>query len=440
MSTVATRYVADAVIVCGKDGITVNRPGVVDVGADGRVAYAGAPVDSGPLPKSTKNVGGLLMPGLINAHAHGPMTLLRGVGDGLPLQRWLTEAIWPREGRLMPGDVYWGMKLASIEMLTAGVTTSCEMYFADQEILEAVDHTGGRVMCTPGVLGVVHLDRIHEPDGRIAEIRDLHRTFHQPNGRLTVGVAPHSAYDLPMAIVDELAALARELDVPLHLHVAETQDEGYAVEEKYGKRTVEVLAERGILDGHVLAAHSIWLDDTEIALYGEHSVHVAHCPKSNMKLGSGIVRLNDLRSAGVNVGLGTDGAASNDDLDLWPEIQLAAMLARVAAHDPTLISASEALLMATRDGALAVGIPDTGTLSAGSWADMIRIDLDHPVFTPIVEDQDLIDRLMWAGGARYVTDTWVAGNQVVADDRVTSVDADEARNEVQVRGTRLARR
>lgn len=437
MSSSAQRLIADAVITCAPR-VEVHRPGFIDIDDDGRVEGSG-PLAVGPPTRSPETrMSGLLMPGLVNAHAHGPMTLLRGVGDGLSLERWLTEAIWPREAKLGPGDVRAGMLLASAEMLLAGVTASCEMYFADDELLDAVDATGGRVMCTPGVVGAVHLANLYEPGGRFAEISALHAARNEPEGRLRVGVAPHSAYDLPMPVVDDLASLARELECPLHIHIAETSDEGRDVEAEHGKRTVEVLAERGVLDGHVLAAHGVWLSDAEVELFAWHGTHVAHCPKSNMKLGSGVARLHDLTTAGVNVGLGTDGVASNDDLDLWQELQLAPLLARGTSGDPTRISARQALLMATRCGAEAIGMSDTGSLAPGSWADIIRIDLDNAAFTPIITDDDVVDRLVFAGGARYVTDTWVAGERVVEAGELLTVDTEAARADVQARAERLA--
>ena len=438
MPSAIERLTADVLVTCGSTGVEVHRPGFIDIDDAGRVVQSGSATAAQAVDVTEIRLSGLLMPGLINAHAHGPMTLLRGVGDGLPLERWLTEAIWPLEGNLAPGDVRAGMLLASVEMLLAGVTASCEMYFADDELLDAVDSSGGRVMCTPGVVGVAHLANLYEPGGRLAEIAALHANRHQPDGRLRVGVAPHSAYDLPLSAVDDLATLARELDSPLHIHIAETSDEGRDLEAANGKRTVEILAARGVLDGHVLAAHSVWLSDAEIELFAAHGTHVAHCPKSNLKLGSGVARLHDLVAAGVNVGLGTDGVASNDDLDLWQELQLAPLLARGIGFDPTRITAERALLMATRDGAAAIGIADTGTLTAGSWADIVRVDLDHPAFTPVVDDVDLIDRLVFAGGSRYVTDTWVAGRRVVEHCESTLIDTEAARADVQRRAERLA--
>ena len=295
---------ADAVITC--DGRPeVHRPGQVEIDRSGRVVYAGSvrPTDVAPT-----ELGGLLMPGLVNVHGHGPMTLLRGVGDGLPLDRWLNEEIWPREANLQPGDVETGMLLASVEMLRAGVTTSCDMYFADDEMISAVRRTGGRLVCTPAVVGVVHGDAL-APGGRLDEIRRLHADHHDLGSTVTVGIGPHSPYDLGTELLGALAQAARDLETVLHLHVAETADEGAELERAVGCSTVEHLHRTGVLDGHVLTAHSVWIGDADIERYAEHGTHVAHCPVSNMKLGSGIAPISAMRRAGVNVALGTDGVA-----------------------------------------------------------------------------------------------------------------------------------
>ncbi|NOX29337.1 MAG: amidohydrolase [Actinobacteria bacterium] len=425
----------DALITCVDDTVAVRRNAEVGISNSGRITHVS---DHRPANDTVAaDVGGLLMPGLVNTHSHGPMTLLRGVGDGLALDRWLGEAIWPREAKLQPGDVEWGMRMASIEMLEAGVTTSCEMYFADDEIIEAVRSTGGRIVCTPGVVGAVHLSSLHEPGGRIADIKRLHTEHHDIESLVTVGVAPHSPYDVPIEAVAALAALARDLDTLLHIHIAETETEGAALEASYGSSTVSILDDHGVLDGNVLAAHSVWLSPSDIAVFATRNVSVAHCPKSNMKLGSGIAPIVAMHAAGVNVGLGTDGVASNDDLELWDELQLTPLLARVSSEDPSVLDAPTSLLMATSRGATALGL-NTGTLAPGSWADIIRIDLDHRSFQPIVTDADVVQRVVWNAKRQHVTDVWVGGSPVVTASEVTTVDAIETTEEVKRRGTRLS--
>jgi 5-methylthioadenosine/S-adenosylhomocysteine deaminase len=429
------RLLADVVVPVDDAG-SVWRDAAVDVGADGRIVAAGPVELLPPAPGEVRRVGGLLMPGLVNAHCHTPMTLLRSTGDGLPLMRWLTEAVWPREGRMGPDDAWWGMALGSIEMLKAGVTTSCEMYLFEEAVIDAVGRSGARLVMTPGIIAALHADAFGVGSARVDAVVDLHRRHHEPDGRITVGFGPHSAYDLQIGQVREIAEAARSLDALLHIHLEETRAEREQVIAATGKAATVLLAEHGVLDGRVIAAHGVWLDDTDRALLADAGTAVVHCPQSNLKLGSGIAPIAAHRSAGVRVALGTDGPASNDDLDLWEELKLAPMLARGVAHDPAAMTAVEALELATAAGGDALGL-DVGRLRPGAWADVVRVDLDQPAFTPGL-DEDLVAHLVWAGSSRFVTDVWVAGEQVVAGGRCLTVDEDEARHEVTRRGRLLA--
>jgi 5-methylthioadenosine/S-adenosylhomocysteine deaminase len=420
------------------EGGTAWLDAAVDVGGDGRIVAAGPLADLPPATGAVERLGGLLMPGLVNAHGHTPMTLVRSAGDGLPLQRWLTEAVWPREGRMTPDDAWWGMALGSIEMLRAGVTTSCEMYLFEEAVIDAVGRTGGRLVMTPGILAALHADTFGAGASRTDAVVEVHRRHHDPGGRITVGFGPHSAYDLHIDQVREIAEVARSLDALLHIHLEETRAERQQVIDATGRPAALLLAEHGVLDGRVLAAHGVWLDDTERALLADHDVAVAHCPQSNLKLGSGIADVVAHRAAGIRVALGTDGPASNDDLDLWEELKLAPMLARGSRHDPSAMTALDALHLATAEGADALGL-DVGRLRPGAWADVVRVDLDQPAFAPGLPE-DLIAHLVWAGSSRFVTDVWVAGERVVRDRVCQTVDEDEARHQVVRRGRVLAGR
>ncbi|MCP5025551.1 MAG: amidohydrolase [Actinomycetia bacterium] len=429
-----TRLLAD-VVLTGDDRFTVHQPGAIDIDGQ-RIIWVG-PAAEAPEGRAqvVRNIGGLLMPGLVNAHCHTPMTLVRGAGDGLPLDRWLRQAMWPREGRMTDEDAWWGMTLGSAEMLRSGVTTSCEMYLHEEPIVEAVQASGARLVMTPAVLPALDPD----VDGRLATIAALHARVHDERSRVTVGVGAHSAYELPLGIVREMSSLAESLGALFHIHIAETATEAAAFEAEHQARVVPALAQAGVFGAQTLAAHSVWLDDTDFGLYAEHGVAVAHCPQSNMKLASGIARVGAMRQHGITVALGTDGPASNNDLDLWEEVKLTPLLARVSTGDPTLLSPAEVLTMATHDGARAIGLHDVGVLAAGFMADLIRIDLDDPVFTPVTEPGDLLAHLLWSAGGRHVSDVWVAGARVVDDHRVTTVDLAEARQQVQDRAVRLAR-
>lgn len=421
------------------DAEPIIHDGVVDV-ADGSITYVGTAATAPAVELPIIDLGGLLMPGLVNTHAHTPMTLVRGGGDGLPLMRWLTEVMWPREGLMTAQDVAWGMRLGAAEMLRSGVTTTCEMYLFEDAVIEGATDAGIRLVMTPAVIAALHGSTHGTSTDRIETLIDTHRRHDDPAGTLTVGVAPHSAYDLGLAACADLAALARDLDALLHIHVAESRDEGAELEAAHGGRsTVQLLAEAGVFEGRVLAAHSVWLDDDDLDTYAELGVAVAHCPVSNMKLASGAARVAEMRARGIVVGLGTDGPASNDDLDLWQEVKFAPLLARVSSLDASLLGPRETLAMATRDGAAALGLDDLGSLEPGKRADMIRLDIDDAAFIPVTNDQELLAHLAWSAGSRHVTDVWVQGTRVVTDRRCLTIDEGAARAEGQARGLRLAR-
>jgi len=435
-SVTTERHVADVVVTCDDEG-AIYAPGAVDV-SNGRIVRVGFVDELPTVDGATRNHGGLLMPGLINAHAHTPMTLVRGAGDGLPLQRWLTEAMWPREGRMTPDDVWWGMALGSAEMLSAGITTSCEMYLFEDAVTDAVRTSGGRLVVTPAVLSVLHGDAFGSDGDRLEAMASFHAEHHDPGGRITVGIAPHSAYDLGVERVARLAELARSLDVILHVHVAETREESAPLEAEYGRSITRILADHDVFAARTLMAHGVWVDADDIALLARSGVAVAHCPVSNMKLGSGVAPVAAMLDAGITVALGTDGPASNDTLDLWEEVKVASLLARVDALDTTLLPAAQVLAMATRHGATALGLDDVGFLAPGMAADLVRLDLDHPSFTPVTSPDELMAHLVWAGSSRSVTDVWVGGEQVLAGGEVLTVDVERARVEVQHRAERLA--
>jgi len=417
----------------------VHRPGVLDIDGD-RIAWAGAANDAPALGTGANGangttevvtLGGLVMPGLVNTHAHTPMTLLRSVGDGLPLDRWLREAIWPLESRMTDDDVHWGMLLGGDELLRCGVTTTCEMYRPGRPVAEAALETGLRCVLTPTVF-----DRPGGPSWQdcLDEAGQLHAAADGRDGRLSVGIGPHAAYTLPGEALVAAARLAAELDALVQIHVAETVAEDEGVRATHGCSTPELLARLGVLDGRVLAAHSIWLSDADLDLYEQHDVAVAHCPQSNGKLGSGVAKVASMRARGIRVGLGTDGPASNDNLDLWEELRLAPLLARAVAADPGALTTADALHLATRGGADALGL-DTGALEPGRLADFIRLDLTD--FVPATDDAELLAHLVWASSSRSVTDVWVGGRQVVANGVCSTVDVAEARRQVAARARRL---
>jgi len=357
------------------------------------------------------------------------MTLFRGAAEDVPLDRFLREVLWPREAQLTDDDVYWGMTLACAELLRAGVTTTCEMYLHEEGLMRAVVDAGSRCLLTPGVMDVPGWLSWEE---RLAEV--LAFVDGAEHERAAFGIAAHSAYTLPVEALDAIAAAALERDLLVHIHVAETREE-WTDEQS----VPALLAARGFLDARVLAAHSVWLSDADIDLYAEHDVAVAHCPQSNAKLGAGIARLQDLLDRGLRVGLGTDGPSSNNDLDLWDEVRLAPLLAKLQTGNADAVPAPVALGLATAGGAAALGLP-VGVLEPGRVADIVRLRTDDPVFVPVLDDRDLVSHLVWSSTSRLVTDVWVAGSQVVREGACVSVDVERASREVQQRAERLAAR
>lgn len=418
------RLRAPIVLPCDS-ACSVLRDAVVDIEEDGRIGFVGRFADA-PGAAVITELPGILLPGLINTHAHTPMTVLRGMGGDLPLLRWLQDVIWPAEARLTPDDMYAGMLLGSVEMLRAGVTTSLEMYFHLDDLARAVLATGGRAVLTGGVIeapGFQWRKLLDTVNGLI----DSHGLRYGPGDRIELGYGPHSAYTLSPEVLTEVAEAARSRDALMHTHVAEAALEDVAVRESHGS-VPKLLDSIGFFGGRVVAAHSIHLSEADIALFARHDVGVAHCPGSNAKLASGIAPVRALREAGVAVGIGTDGPASNDDLDLWEDMRLAAMFARLSTMDASVLVAADVLLMATRGGAAVLGRDDIGALETGRWADIVHMSPDSPAFAGglDVPDVQLLSNLVWAAGARQVWDVWVAGDQVVSGGETTMVDRAEA--------------
>lgn len=426
----ARRYYAPIVLPMDAS-CSVVRDGVVDVGADGRVAYCGPRADAPPSNgQAVTQLTGILMPGLVNAHAHSAMTPLRGAGGDLPLMSWLNDVIWPAEARMRPEDAYAGMLLGCVEMLQHGVTTSAEMYLHAEAVVQAALTAGSRILMAPAYFdlpgahwqsAVARIDKWIDADGM----------QFGPGDRIELCYGPHSAYTLPVEALRATAESASARGALVHIHVAESLSEDQKQRAAHGS-VPRLLEETGLLNGRLLAAHSVHLSVHDIRLLADYGAGVAHCPGSNAKLASGVAGLTALRAASVSVGLGTDGPASNDDLDLWEEMRIAMMLARVTTEDPMALTAPAALMMATRGGAAALGRKDIGALCPGTWADMVHVGVDGPSFAAglNVPDEQLIANLVWAAGSRAVRSVWVAGEQVIADGQPLRVDLVRARRAV----------
>lgn len=353
----------------------------------------------------------VLMPGLINAHTHAAMSLMRGMADDLPLQTWLEQHIWPVEGQFASAEfVRDGTRLAITEMLLGGTTCFNDMYFFPDAVAEVAQAMGMRAG-----LGMIVLDfptawaaNADEYISKGVGVRDELKH----HDLLSFSFAPHAPYTVSDEPLQRIRALADETDTPVHMHVHET---AFEVEQaaQAGARPLARLDGLGLVNPNLNAVHMTQLHDAEIALCAERGVTVTHCPESNLKLASGQCRSGALHAAGVNLAIGTDGAASNNDLDMLGELRTAAMLAKVTANDATALPAAAALRAATLGGAQAMGLAEqTGSLQTGKWADLCCIDLAHPATSPVY---DPVSAVVFAASRAQVRDVWVAGRRKVAD-------------------------
>ena len=427
------RFTARAAVVGDRAG-TVVPDAVVDV-VDGTIEWIG-PAGEAPPQAGAEVVAvpGVLTPGLVNAHSHAPMVLFRGQGEGLPLDRWLREVMWPREARLTPEDVEVATTAASAEMLGNGITTSVEMYFQPERIAAAVGVTGARAVIATPLLPLPGMPPMEEQLRAAVALA----AGAPDDGTVEFGLGPHAAYTVPLPVLRDAAAAAREHGLLLHLHVAETATEGEDLLATHGLSVPSLLAAHDVLGGRVLAAHCVHMDDGDLDLWREYDVAVAHCPASNAKLASGVARVRDMLDRGIRVGLGTDGPASNDSLDLLADLRLAAGMARLRERSATALTAAEAFWMITGAAADAVGRSDLGVLEAGRRADLVHVDTRDLVFEPVGDTADLLAHLVWSADGRHVRDVWVGGRPAVRDGASTTVDVDALRVDVAGRAARLA--
>ena len=360
-----------------------------------------------------------LIPGLINAHTHAAMVLFRGLADDLPLMEWLNNHIWPAEGAWVSAEFARdGTELAMAEMLKGGVTCFNDMYFFPGETAQAAADAGMRA-----VVGMILIDF---PTAWAATAEEyltkglaLHDRFRN-HPLITTAFAPHAPYTVSDPPLARLQVLAEELDTPIHMHVHETAAEVLQGIERYGNRPLQRLEHLGLVTPKLLGVHMTQLTDAEIAAYAHGGAHVVHCPESNLKLASGFCPVHRLAQAGINVALGTDGAASNNDLDMFSEMRTAALLAKAVAGEASALPASQALRMATINGARALGLDDlTGSLRPGKSADITAVNLGTLATQPLYH---VVSQLIYAAGRHQVTDVWVAGRHLVKDRCLTTLN------------------
>ncbi|MDT5155982.1 MAG: 5-methylthioadenosine/S-adenosylhomocysteine deaminase [Acidobacteriota bacterium] len=363
--------------------------------------------------------GRAVIPGLINGHTHVPMTLFRGIADDLDLQEWLTKYIFPAEAKNVTEDfVRAGTQLGLAEMIRGGTTTFCDMYYFEDAVAEETERAGVRGLLGETVIDFPVADNKTWPDAMRYTERFVARW--KGNALITAAIAPHAPYTVSEAHLREVRAFSDRTGAPVVTHVAETRKEVEDISREHGARPVEYLARIGFLSPRTIAAHTIHLTEGEIGLLKQYGVGSVHNPQSNMKLASGVAPVPQMLRAGVAVGLGTDGAASNNDLDMWEEMDTAAKLHKLATFDPKVITAEEALSMATREGARALHMDtEIGSLEAGKRADLVVVDLDALHQTP---RYNIYSHLVYATKASDVRTVVIEGRVVMRDRRLLTLN------------------
>ena len=363
-----------------------------------------------------------LLPGFVNAHTHAAMSLLRGIGEDVPLSVWLNEHIWPVEGKFVsPQFVEDGTKLAIAEMIRSGTTCFADMYFFPDRVGELAEKLKIRA-CTGMIVIDFPSPWASSPAEYLSKGMDLHEQF-ADSDFVSTAWAPHSPYTVSADTLIEVARLADEMSTPIHMHVNETADEVKNSIDQFNATPIERLSEFGLIQSKLMAVHATALTDAEIEEFASADASVVHCPKSNMKLASGICRVADLLKANINVAIGTDGAASNNNLNMIEEMRFASLLAKVTSKDATAVNGSQAIRMATINGAKALGIDNiTGSLEIGKFADLCAINLSELEVSPVY---NCGTQIVHSASRNSVTDVWVGGNQVLKNQKLTELDESE---------------
>jgi 5-methylthioadenosine/S-adenosylhomocysteine deaminase len=378
--------------------------------------------------------GMVAMPGLINTHNHTPMSLLRGFSDDLRLMDWLDKKMLPAESRMTEEDVYWGSLLGIIEMIKSGTTAYADMYIQMDHVATAVEHSGIRASLTRGLIQMLGEDG----GQRLREGIDLiEKWTGKAEGRITTMLGPHAPFTCTPEYIEQVVQLAEEMQVPIHIHLAETQEEVEKMQSKYKKSPTKYLYDLGMFSGkhHVLLAHGVHLDDNDMELIKHNKGGIAHNPFSNLKLGCGIAPIKKYLDEGITVGIGTDGAGSASTLDLFKEMKIAGGLQKVDYFDPTVIDAKTLLRMATIEGAKLLAIDEfVGTLEVDKYADIILVDIMRPHLVP---HHDIHALLAYCATGADVNTTIVNGKVLMRDRKILTVDESQILSEALERSKRL---
>lgn len=386
---------------------------------DNRIFYIGDIKENIEVSKTIDGKNKLAMPGLINAHTHIGMSLLRNYADDLPLYEWLTEAIWPIEDKLTGEDIYWGSLLSIVEMIQSGTTAFCDMYFFMDEVAKAVEESGIRGVLTRGIV-----EDPDNPNEKLEETRELYNNWNgKSNGRIKVMVAPHAPYTCSPEFLIKTRDLAKELNTGIHIHLSETKREVEDSFKAHGKSPIKHVYDLGLFDVHTIAAHCVHVDDKDIEILWKNNVYPVNNPGSNLKLASGFAPVDKMLKRGIPVALGTDGSSSNNNLNMFEEINLAALINKAVNLDAISVPAYSAIAMGTINGAKALNWSDEiGSIEAGKKADLILLDMDKPHLYP---KHNLISAVSYSAQGSDVDTVIIDGKIIMEKREIKTLDVEK---------------
>ena len=420
-----------SVVIKGVEIITEKNNEVYNIGITGnKIAYIGQEEITG-----TKTINGakhIAVPGMVNAHTHAAMTLLRSYADDMMLMDWLENKIWPVEALMTKDDIYWGTMLATVEMLKSGTTTFADMYADMDKVAEAVEETGMRASLSRGLIGLV-------PDSakKLQENIQLFKDWHgKDNGRIQVMMGPHAPYTCPPDYLKKVITAAGELGCEIHMHLSETQEEVNTCLKENGLTPIALMDKLGMFELGTLAAHCVHVTDNDMKIMAAKHVRVAHNPQSNLKLASGIAPIPAMLQKGITVALGTDGTSSNNNLDMLEEARLAAFMHKNHSNDPTIIPAATALQMATVTGAKALGFDNLGEIKVGQKADIVLYDMNKPYWYP---RHDRTSLFIYAANASDAATVLVDGRVLLEKGEFLTIDIEKVYAEANKCALRLTK-
>jgi 5-methylthioadenosine/S-adenosylhomocysteine deaminase len=422
--------------------LPMDRSGVIEKGViavkDGGISYVGK-VAGAPKIEAEKVLDGcrkVAMPGLINCHTHVAMTLFRGLAEDVALEKWLSEAIWPLEAKLKPQDVYAGALLGCLEMIKSGVTCFADMYFFESKVAEAVEKAGLRTVLASGIIEAGNWERGEKMFQEAVKFAEAYQGY--ADERITTCLGPHTVFTCGEELLVKVREKASQMGVGIHVHVAESKEMAEKIRKESGFSEVGLLDKLGFLGDDVLAAHCIHLTREDMAILAKRSVKVAHNPVANMKLAQGVAKVRELIDVGVTVGLGTDGAASNNSLDMFESMKVAALLQKTSCEDPTALPSRKVLEMATIEGAEALGLEKKiGTLEVGKRADIVLVNLKKPNLVPL---HDLYGGLVYSAHGCDVDSVIVDGEILMENREVKTLDEEKVMEQAQEAAFNLLRR